>query len=131
MLFRSPKLEKGQYLLSEHNCIHVCSEINIQPDFEQIKRNIPKNNASFNVCLKVKDETVSLPINVNLLELMDKVIQGYRPNKHDKSSVVLFDELVDKLTSAANSSNTLFIINKNNRVKVTKIDEDEIEVSGF
>ena len=126
----APKLEKGQYLLSEHNGVQVCSEIDIQPDFEQIKRIKPKNNASFNVCLKVGNETISLAINVNLLELMDKVIQGYRPNKHDKNTVVLLDELVDKLVDAANASNTIFLINQGKRIKVSKIDDDEIEVSG-
>jgi len=126
----APKLEKGHYLLSDCNGVHVCCEINIQPDFAAITKNRPKNNASFNVCLKAEDQTIMLPMNINLFELLGKIIEGYRPNKHDKSTVVMLDDLVDKLVEAANSSNTLFLVTKNKRIKVTKIDEDEIEVSG-
>ena len=56
-------------------------------------------------------------------------MNGYRPNKHDKSAVVLLDELVDDITKVANQSHDIQIVKGNKRFELRKVEDDEIEVS--
>jgi DNA phosphorothioation-dependent restriction protein DptF len=57
-------------------------------------------------------------------------VDGYRPNKHDKNTVVILDEIVDKIADVANSSDTLYILKKDQRIKITS-DGEDFEVSGL
>jgi DNA phosphorothioation-dependent restriction protein DptF len=61
---------------------------------------------------------------------MEDIVNGYRPNKHDKNTVVLLDELVDQISDIATSSNTLVIVKNDKRYTVKNIDDEDIEVSG-
>ena len=63
---------------------------------------------------------------------MQRIVAGYRPNKHDKNTVVLLDELVDEIADIANSENTLYIVGKGQQqYKVTNVDDEDFEVSGL
>ena len=63
---------------------------------------------------------------------MQRIVAGYRPNKHDKNTIVLLDELVDDIKDIANSSDILYIVGKGNkRYKITNVDDEDFEVSGL
>ena len=86
--------------------------------------------SQFHMFFKIGEETLGMPANINLLHLMQRIVDGYRPNKHDKNTVVILDEIVDKIAEVANSSNTLYILKKEQRIKITS-DGEDLEVSGL
>jgi DNA phosphorothioation-dependent restriction protein DptF len=81
--------------------------------------------------LKLNENPFQIPININLLKLMEDIVKGYRPNKHDKNTVVLLDELVDQISDIAANSNTLVIVKGSRRFTVKNIDDEDMEVSGY
>ncbi|WP_156492049.1 DNA phosphorothioation-dependent restriction protein DptF, partial [Oleiphilus sp. HI0123] len=72
-----------------------------------------------------------IPVSVNLLSLMLDICLGYRPNKHDKNSIVLLDELVVKITRMASLSKVLFLYSGDERLKLKENSDNEIRVSGL
>lgn len=128
----APKLAKDEFFISEHNGHYIASTLEIKVDLKAIKSDFEAISSHFNAYFKVGDKTLILMININLLNLLERIVAGYRPNKHDKNTVVLLDELVDEVTEIANSANTLFVIGKNNqRYKITNVDDEDFEVSGL
>lgn len=125
----APELEKGQFLISSHNNYRVASDIEISADLISIQKHHESNASYFSACLKIGDKAVNIPININLVGLMGKIVEGYRPNKHDKNTVVLLDELIDEIADIAADSNTLLIFKGKKRIKV-KYADDEFQVSG-
>jgi DNA phosphorothioation-dependent restriction protein DptF len=123
-------LDKGQFLISEHNKYQVVTEVELKPDLEAIKSNNESKPFFFIAHLKLNEKPFAVPININLLKLMEDIVKGYRPNKHDKNTVVLLDELVDQISEIAANSNTLVIVKGNKRFTVKNIDDEDIEVSG-
>jgi DNA phosphorothioation-dependent restriction protein DptF len=124
-------LDKGQFLISEHNKYQVVTEVELKPDLEAIKSNNVSKPFSFVAHLKLNEKPFQIPININLLKLMEDIVKGYRPNKHDKNTVVLLDELVDQISDIAANSNTLVIVKGSRRFTVKNIDDEDIEVSGY
>ena len=62
---------------------------------------------------------------------MSRIVHGYRPNKHDKNTIVLLDEIVEQIVEVANTSNTLYLHTGSKKIKIKKIDLEDIEVSGM
>ena len=48
-------------------------------------------------------------VSVAFLELLQRIIRGYRPNKHDKTSVVVLEELVEAVTRRIRTSDSIHI----------------------
>jgi DNA phosphorothioation-dependent restriction protein DptF len=63
--------------------------------------------------------------------MMMDIVNGFRPNKHDKNSVVLLDDLVNKITQHANSSKLLFLHRNGERIKLKDNPDGDIRVSGL
>lgn len=61
---------------------------------------------------------------------MIKLTQGYRPNKHDKNTIVILDEVVDRITDFANKSGILLITNGIAQYEVSDQGNDMFSVSG-
>ncbi|MCG7532631.1 DNA phosphorothioation-dependent restriction protein DptF [Psychrobium sp. MM17-31] len=122
-------LDKGQFLISSHNGYQVVTEVDIKPDLNNIRTKKESSPSTFTAFVKLNDKTVEVPVNINLLNLMESIVNGYRPNKHDKNTVVLLDEFADELSQIAAHSKTLLIVRGNKHYKVSQVDED-IEVSG-
>lgn len=126
----APSLSKNQYLISEMNGYKLTSKLDIKPDYKSIQNDTPVSASYFSVFVKVNEQSIRpVPININLLGLLKNIVNGYRPNKHDKSAVVLLDELVDDIVKVANQSNDIQIIKGNKKFDLRKIEDDEIEVS--
>ncbi|QMV13587.1 DNA phosphorothioation-dependent restriction protein DptF [Vibrio spartinae] len=128
----SPLLDKDQYFISQFNGFKTAVELEVKPDFIAIKANGIDKIGVFNAFIQVDGKLLSpIPISINLLELLEKINQGYRPNKHDKNAVLLLDEVIEQLITVANEKDTLFIWKNNKRYKIVNEDDEYFEVSGI
>ena len=128
----APLLDKDAYFISEYNGFKTAVELEVKPDFNAIKGCGVKKIGSFNAFIQVDGHTLlPMPISINLMELLTKINQGYRPNKHDKNAVLLLDEVIEQVVSVANEKDTLFILKDENRYKIANEDDEYFEVSGI
>jgi len=126
----APNLNKGEFFICERNDYQLAAHIELKADIKSIASFMEDHVSQFHMFFKIGEETIGMPANINLLHLMQRIVDGYRPNKHDKNTVVILDEIVDKIAEVANSSNTLYILKKNQRIKITS-DGEDLEVSGL
>lgn len=128
----SPSLDKDQFFVSEYNGFKTAAELEVKPDFSSIKTQAVSKIGSFNAHIRVDDYSLlPMPISINLLELLEKINQGYRPNKHDKNAVLLLDEVIEQIITVANEKSTLFILKNDKRYKIVNEDDEYFEVSGI
>ncbi|SMY34076.1 hypothetical protein PMAL9190_01484 [Photobacterium malacitanum] len=127
----APNLRTGQYLISEKNGYQLVGKLDITPDLKSVPKQLMTQVSYFTACISVGSESLTLPVNINLLQLMKRIVDGYRPNKHDKNTVVLLDELVEEISKIANKEKTLHIINGEQHITVTDDEDDKYAVSGL
>jgi DNA phosphorothioation-dependent restriction protein DptF len=126
----APQLNKGEFFICERNGYQLAAHIELKADINNIAGFMEDHVSQFHMFFKIGEETLGMPANINLLHLMQRIVDGYRPNKHDKNTVVILDEIVDKIADVANSSDTLYILKKDQRIKITS-DGEDFEVSGL
>ena len=128
----APHLSKDEFYISSHGKCELAAEVDIAISYPLIKSDLLKDISEFYLHINVNDEQLaSVPINVNLVSMMMDIVNGFRPNKHDKNSVVLLDDLVNKITQHANSSKVLFLHRKGGRIKLKDNPDGDIRVSGL
>ncbi|MCG9665928.1 DNA phosphorothioation-dependent restriction protein DptF [Vibrio mediterranei] len=127
----APNLRQNQYLISEKNGYQLVAKLDIKPDLKNVPKQTPAQVSHFIACIRVGNESLTLPVNINLLKLMKSIVDGYRPNKHDKNTVVLLDELVEEISKIASQEKTLHIINGDQHITITDDEDDKYEVSGL
>lgn len=128
----SPTLDKDQFFISEYNGFKTAAELEVKADFTALKTQGVSKIGSFNAYIRVDDNVLlPMPISINLLELLEKINQGYRPNKHDKNAVLLLDEVIEQIIAVANEKNTLFVLKNDKRYKIVNEDDEYFEVSGI
>ncbi|CAE6906173.1 hypothetical protein ACOMICROBIO_FLGHMIGD_01774 [Vibrio sp. B1FLJ16] len=128
----SPTLDKDQFFISEYNGFKIAAELEVKSDFTAIKTRGVSKIGSFNTYIRADDNALlPIPISINLFELLEKINQGYRPNKHDKNAVLLLDEVIEQIITVANEKNTLFILKNDKRYKIVNEDDEYFEVSGI
>ena len=110
----------------------VSAVANIKPDLKRIENEEVANIHEFPVCLKVGDETLKkFNVNLSFYELVSKINDGYRPNKHDKNTIVILEEIVDDVIKAIIGSNKLMLSDGSQHVYLTnEIEDSEIVVGG-
>lgn len=132
----APQLDKDEFLLTTRGGFHIVARVDLRQDNSSIKRTALKqleHVGCFYAWLKVNDKPLKeLVVNINLLSLLYRICEGYQPNKHDKSAVVLLDELVEELHEVASKAAVLDILRGNTRIRVRNVEGDgtELEVSG-
>lgn len=112
---KAPYLDDDQFLIVEYDSYKIISHLKLSPDFLEIEKNrSQKGKGYFIVHLRIKDfsEDQSDPIikfnvDINLYKLLSRLNAGYRPNKNDRSVVVVLNEIVNRLLHFANQSNQL------------------------
>lgn len=131
------KLDKNQYLISEAEGFAIAAKLDIKFDraklLEAIERdqNRAPNISHFEAFMSVAGNPASILVNANLFKLLNKINDGYRPNRHDKNAIILLDELNDDIAEIANRSDTLQFIADGKTISVEQVDDDEFEVSGL
>ncbi|XAW90333.1 DNA phosphorothioation-dependent restriction protein DptF [Vibrio sp. CDRSL-10 TSBA] len=128
----APTLEKGTFFVSEYNGYSLATELDIKPDFPAIQTQPISRISGFDARLKIGDDTLkAIPININLFQLLEGINHGYRPNKHDKNSILQLDDVIEQIISAANNNHVLHVFSNQAKFKVVKQDSDYFEVSGI
>ncbi|MCL1076568.1 DNA phosphorothioation-dependent restriction protein DptF [Parashewanella spongiae] len=130
----APTLDKDTFFVAQYNGFKIAAELEVKPNFVEIAANSanPARIGYFVAHIQVDDQPlIPMPISIKLMELLIKITQGYRPNKHDKNAVLLLDEAIDQLLNQANRKNVLTIIKDDRRYKVTDEGDSYFEVSGL
>lgn len=128
-----PSLTAKQHLfLCSRNGVFVSAVADIKPDLKRIESEKMANIHEFPVCLKVGDEPLqTFNVNLSFLELVSKINDGYRPNKHDKNTIVILEEIVDDVIKVIIRSNKLMLSDSRKHVYLTnEIEDREIVVGG-
>ena len=131
---KAPELsmQKEEFFLGEFGGVKITAPVEVKPDWEAILNKNTAHSTGFDVYLKVgKNSLPCIHIGLNLFELLDKLNNGYRPNKYDKNAIVLLDEIVELIADQAKSSNEIKFYAGSRRVYRAKADDDMITISGM
>lgn len=127
-------ISKEEYYLNKHENVIITTKLELKVDFDSISEIELLDSIYIKLYLKVNDKKLNpFPLNFNLFELIKKLNKGYKPNKYDKSVIVLFDELIEQVTEIAKFSDRLkfyinnmsFTVGKNDEM-ITVIEKGEI-----
>jgi DNA phosphorothioation-dependent restriction protein DptF len=116
----APELGRGEILLGEFEGVKIAGLVDLKPDFSALHTLASKTPiAFFNVALKVGDDALKpMPFNINLFGLLLRLNQGYRPNKYDKNSIVLLDELVEQIKALVKRANRLKLYRQRQQISL-------------
>ncbi|MCR0999513.1 DNA phosphorothioation-dependent restriction protein DptF [Serratia rubidaea] len=131
---KAPELsmQKEEFFLGEFGGVKITAPVEVKPDWDAIRNKQTAHPTGFDVYLKVgKNPLPRVHVGLNLFELLDKLNNGYRPNKYDKNAIVLLDEIVDLIAEQAKSSNEIKFYDGGKRVYRAKADDDMITISGM
>jgi DNA phosphorothioation-dependent restriction protein DptF len=131
---KAPELsmQKEEFFLGEFGGVKITAPVEVRPDWDAIRNKHTAHSTGFDVYLKVgKNPLPYFHIGLNLFELLDKLNNGYRPNKYDKNAIVLLDEIVELIAEQAKYSSEIKFYDGGQRVYRAKVDEDMITISGM
>ncbi|EFD0716294.1 DNA phosphorothioation-dependent restriction protein DptF [Escherichia coli] len=131
---KAPELsmQKEEFFLGEYGGVKITTPVELKPDWEAIRNKNTAHPTGFDVHLKVgQNSLLPVRIGLNLFELLNKLNNGYRPNKYDKNAIVLLDEIVELITEQAKSSSEIKFYAGGQRVYRAKADDDMITISGM
>lgn len=131
---KAPELsmQKEEFFLGEFGGVKITAPVEIKPDWDAIRNKHTAHPTGFDVYLKVgRNPLPHIHIGLNLFELLDKLNNGYRPNKYDKNAIVLLDEIVELIAEQAKSSSEIKFYDGGQRVYRAKTDDDMITISGM
>ena len=70
-------------------------------------------------------------MNLSFLELVSKINDGYRPNKHDKNTIVILEEVIDDVTKVILRSVKINFSDGRNQFSLTnEVEDGEFVVGG-
>jgi DNA phosphorothioation-dependent restriction protein DptF len=125
----APQLtDQKLFTFSYLNSYHVCTQVKIQQDFEALKKADDNSINSFQCALKVNEHPIEpIRISLSMYKMILSINQGYRPNKHDRNSIIIFEELLEKIADKVKNANELvFTKNKTDFTFTNNIDEIEV-----
>jgi DNA phosphorothioation-dependent restriction protein DptF len=126
---RSPKLENQHFFLKEVNGYVFASQVTIEADFKGIENDTPRNLGTFNLRVLVEGKPLKpIVVNAGLFDLIHRINQGYRPNKYDKSAIVILEELIEEIQSIGNTLGQM-VIEKKGRTSTVSFDEENEEIT--
>jgi DNA phosphorothioation-dependent restriction protein DptF len=131
---KAPELsmQKEEFFLGEFGGVKITAPVEVKPDWDTIRNKHTVHPTGFDVYLKVGETPLSpVYVGLNLFELLHKLNNGYRPNKYDKNSIVLLDELVELITEQAKSSSEIKFYDGGLRGYRAKVEDDMITISGM
>ena len=126
---RSPKLGSQYFFLKEVNNFVFASEVKVEADFKSIENDTPRNLGAFKLRVLAEGKDLKpIVVDAGLFDLIHRINHGYRPNKYDKSSIVILDELIEEIQSIGNTLGQL-IIEKRGRASTVIFDEENEEIT--
>ncbi|MFC0116915.1 DNA phosphorothioation-dependent restriction protein DptF [Pseudoalteromonas xiamenensis] len=106
----APQLSRNFVLLNDFGKYLIAAPAKLLIDQQAVEADDNQNCSSFVARFKLQNDKLSLPVNINLLNLINSINEGYRPNKNDKNSVILLDELANEIIQSAKKSEKLQIV---------------------
>ncbi len=126
---RSPKLGSQYFFLKAVNGYVFASQVKIETDFKEIEADQPRNLGCFNLRVLVEGKSLKpVVVDAGLFDLIYRINHGYRPNKYDKSSIVILDELIEEIQIVGNTSGQM-VIEKKGKVSTVIFDEENAEIT--
>lgn len=124
-----PELTKRSHIvLTTNKSFTTSAYVSMDPNWSKIKSLNLNSFQSFPLHMKVDDVDLKpVDINLNMFVMISLINNGYRPNKHDRNTIIIFEELLESILEIATLSNKIAINSKNKRILFTRKDE-EIEV---
>ena len=115
--------------LAERNGVTITTKVRIAMDTKALASPASGQIHSFNAAIKVGDETIKpFPVTISFLELAERIMSGYRPNRHDKNTIVILEEVIDEVTRVASKNGALnFIRGKSEWSLLLEDDEFVVE----
>lgn len=102
---------EGLIILSEINNHALCTSVDFDPDLEAIKNHAKHRIHAFPCYLQVNDQPLEgIEISLSMYKLIQAINDGYRPNKHDRNTIVIFEELLERIIDSAKDTNKLSIV---------------------
>ncbi len=107
----APEMRRDRFLLGKPNGFALSATSEMQPELSRLATASPTQLKSFAAYLKVGQahKIGPVPVSVNFLELARKINHGYRPNTHDKTTVVMLEELVEEVRRIVRRSERLYV----------------------
>ncbi|MCM5705636.1 DNA phosphorothioation-dependent restriction protein DptF [Larsenimonas salina] len=99
----------GIYLEKRNNIV-VSARVDVRPDLARIADANPKKHQihCFYAVIKVDQTQLEpFPVTISFLELAQRILAGYRPNRHDKNAVVILEEVIEELVGVANKTKSI------------------------
>lgn len=131
---KAPELtmQKEEFFLGAFGGVKITAPVEMKPNWDAIRNKHTAHPTGFDVYLKVGGNPLPhIHIGLNLFELLDKLNNGYRPNKYDKNAIVLLDEIVELIAEQAKFSSEIKFYDGGQRVYRAKADDDMITISGM
>jgi DNA phosphorothioation-dependent restriction protein DptF len=126
----NPSLTSNQLLQCDTiNGFGICSTLKLSPAWSQIEAYNSDSINNFKCFLNVDLEQLEpITISLSMYKLILAINQGYRPNKHDRNTIIIFEELLEKIFSIIKQSDNITFIKNDKRYSFTNT-LDEIEVN--
>lgn len=127
----APGIRRDRFLLGKPNGFALSATSTMQPELSRLAIEQPTQLRTFDAYLKVGHEHKigPVPVSVNFLELARKINHGYRPNTHDKTTVVKLEELVEEVRRVVRQTQCLYVQTSDAEWElIDDKDEDEIIV---
>ncbi|UTW49820.1 DNA phosphorothioation-dependent restriction protein DptF [Bacterioplanoides sp. SCSIO 12839] len=97
--------------LAERNGVTITTKLRIAMDTKALESPVSSQIHSFNAAIKVGDESIkTFPVTISFLELAERIMSGYRPNRHDKNTIVILEEVIDEVAQVASRNGSLTFI---------------------
>jgi len=111
------------------NGFGVCATLELSPAWSKVEAHQSDSINNFKCFLNVDSEPLEpVTISLSMYKLILAINQGYRPNKHDRNTIIIFEELLEKISSIIKRSNKLTFVKEDKKYSF-KNTTDEIEVN--
>ena len=119
-----------EFILKILSGFEFSSKAEIQADLKRIEIDRQNHFGKFNAYLIVNGEKLQkLEVDANLMDLIRRIIKGYKPSKHDRDATVILEEFVELIRQKVDTQKQIIIRGKNCEYRVTYDEEyDEIQI---
>ncbi|EAT12957.1 DNA phosphorothioation-dependent restriction protein DptF [Bermanella marisrubri] len=121
-------LGSDSIFLGARNGVNITTKLRIAMDTKSLERPDSSHIQSFNAAIKVGDESIKpFPVTISFLDLAERIMFGYRPNRHDKNTIVILEEVIDEVIRVASNNDSLTFI-RDGREWSLLLEDDEFIV---
>lgn len=126
---RSPKLRSQYFFLKSVNHYVFASEIKMDADYKSIEVDNSTSLGSFKIRLLIEGRPLkAIEMDASLCDLIHRINHGYRPNKYDKSAIVIIEELIEEIQSIGNTLDQI-VIEKGGQTSTIQFDKESEEIT--